>query len=162
FGLSNQTDLSRTEAKELIDTYYETYPKLRDYVNQQVAFAREHGWVETVLKRRRYLDGINGRNAIVRGMAERNAVNAPIQGSAADIIKIAMIRIHEQLKERKLKTKMLLQVHDELVFDVYKPELEEVKELITEAMENAFELRVPRSEERRVGKRGKTWRVREA
>src|SRR5699024_2519554 len=85
FGLSNQTDLSRTEAKELIDTYYETYPKLRDYVNQQVAFAREHGWVETVLKRRRYLDGINGRNAIVRGMAERNAVNAPIQGSAADI-----------------------------------------------------------------------------
>ncbi len=143
FGLSNQTDLSRTEAKELIDTYYETYPKLRDYVNQQVAFAREHGWVETVLKRRRYLDGINGRNAIVRGMAERNAVNAPIQGSAADIIKIAMIRIHEQLKERKLKTKMLLQVHDELVFDVYKPELEEVKELITNAMENAYKLHVP-------------------
>src|SRR5690625_11691 len=143
FGLSNQTDLSRTEAKELIDTYYETYPKLKDYVQNQVAFAREHGWVETVLNRRRYLPDINGRNAMIRGMAERTAVNAPIQGSAADIIKIAMLRIQDQLKEKNLKTKMLLQVHDELVFDVYKPELEKVKELITEAMENAFELRVP-------------------
>src|SRR5690554_3153990 len=143
FGLSNQTNLSRTEAKDLIDTYYETYPKLRDYIQTQIAFAREHGWVETVLNRRRYLADINGRSAIVRGMAERNAVNAPVQGSAADIIKIAMIRIQDQLIENNLKTKMLLQVHDELVFDVYKPELEKVKVLITEAMESAFELSVP-------------------
>lgn len=143
FGLSNQTNLSRVEAKDLIDTYYETYPKLQEYMQKQVAFAREHGWVETVLNRRRYLDAINGRNAMVRSMAERNAVNAPIQGSAADIIKIAMIEIFRQLKERQLKTKMLLQVHDELVFDVYKPELEEVKLLITEAMENAYQLKVP-------------------
>lgn len=143
FGLSNQTDLSRTEAKELIDTYYETYPKLKDYIQTQIAFAREHGWVETVLNRRRYLADINGRNAMVRGMAERNAVNAPVQGSAADIIKIAMIEIHKQLKERNLKTKMLLQVHDELVFDAYKPELEEIKTLITETMEGAYKLSVP-------------------
>lgn len=143
FGLSNQTNLSRTEAKNLIDAYYDSYPKLRDYVSSQIAFARENGWVETVLKRRRYLADINGRNAMVRGMAERNAVNAPIQGSAADIIKVAMIRIQKQLEEKNLKTKMLLQVHDELVFDVYKPELEEVKTLITETMENAYKLKVP-------------------
>lgn len=143
FGLSNQTNLSRTEAKDLIDTYYETYPKLKDYMDKQVAFAREEGYVETVLGRRRYLADINGRNAMLRGMAERNAVNAPIQGSAADIIKIAMINIHKELEERKLKTKMLLQVHDELVFDVYKPELEEVTKLVTELMEEAFPLIVP-------------------
>lgn len=143
FGLSNQTNLSRTEAKDLIDTYYDTYPKLKDYMDKQVAFAREEGYVETVLGRRRYLADINGRNAMLRGMAERNAVNAPIQGSAADIIKIAMINIHKELEERKLKTKMLLQVHDELVFDVYKPELEEVTKLVTELMEEAFPLIVP-------------------
>ena len=143
FGLSNQTDLSRSEAKELIDTYYETYPKLKDYIGNQVAFAREHGYVQTVLGRRRYLKDINSRNAVVRGAAERNAVNAPIQGSAADIIKIAMINIHKRLKTEQLKTKMLLQVHDELVFDVYKPELESVKSLIKTEMENAYELAVP-------------------
>lgn len=143
FGLSNQTDLSRTESKELIDTYYETYPKLREYVNTQVAFARENGWVETILKRRRYLPDINGRNAMIRGMAERNAVNAPIQGSAADIIKMAMIEIYKKLKEGKYKTKMLLQVHDELVFDVHKSELEEVSLLIKETMEKAYPLEVP-------------------
>ncbi|MGB5434678.1 MAG: DNA polymerase I, partial [Maribacter sp.] len=130
FGLSNQTDLSRTEAKELIETYYKTYPKLRNYISEQIDFARDHGYVQTVLGRRRYLKDINGSNAIVRGAAERNAVNAPIQGSAADIIKIAMINIHKKLSEGKYKTKMLLQVHDELVFDVYKPELEELKTLI--------------------------------
>ncbi|MCX2719005.1 DNA polymerase I [Lentiprolixibacter aurantiacus] len=143
FGLSNQTDLSRTEAKELIDTYYKTYPKLRDYIQDQIEFAREHGYVQTVLGRRRYLKDINGSNAVVRGAAERNAVNAPIQGSAADIIKIAMIRIHDKLKEGGFKTKMLLQVHDELVFDVYKPELEEIRNLIKSEMENAFDLAVP-------------------
>tara|TARA_R110000850_G_scaffold277058_1_gene421945 strand:- start:189801 stop:192674 length:2874 start_codon:yes stop_codon:yes gene_type:complete len=143
FGLSNQTDLNRTEAKELIDTYYETYPKLKSYMAEQVDFARENGYVQTVLGRRRYLKDINSQNAVVRGAAERNAVNAPIQGSAADIIKIAMINIYNKLVEGNYKTKMLLQVHDELVFDAYKPELEKVKTLIKTEMENAFKLEVP-------------------
>ena len=143
FGLSNQTDLTRSESKELIDTYYKTYPKLRNYISEQVDFARENGYVSTVLGRRRYLKDINSSNAVVRGAAERNAVNAPIQGSAADIIKIAMIKIHQKLKDKGLKTKMLLQVHDELVFDVYKSELDEVQELIKSEMENAFKLDVP-------------------
>ncbi|XYH09927.1 DNA polymerase I [Aquimarina macrocephali] len=143
FGLSNQTSLSRSEAKELIDTYYKTYPKLRNYMSEQVDFARENGYVQTVLGRRRYLKDINSANAIVRGAAERNAVNAPIQGSAADIIKIAMINIHKKLKEGNYKTKMLLQVHDELVFDVFKPELETIKTLIKTEMENAYTLEVP-------------------
>lgn len=143
FGLSNQTDLSRTEAKELIDTYYKTYPKLRTYISEQIDFAREHGYVQTVLGRRRYLKDINGSNAVVRGAAERNAINAPIQGSAADIIKIAMIRIHKKLKEGDFKTKMLLQVHDELVFDVHKAELDQVSAMIKKEMEHAYELSVP-------------------
>lgn len=143
FGLSNQTDLSRTEAKELIETYYKTYPKLRNYMGGQVDFARDNGYVQTVLGRRRYLKDINAGNQVVRGAAERNAVNAPIQGSAADIIKIAMINIHKKLTEGGYKTKMLLQVHDELVFDAYKPELEEVKTLIKSEMENAYKLAVP-------------------
>ncbi len=143
FGLSNQTDLTRTEAKELIETYYKTYPKLRNYISEQIDFARDNGYVQTVLGRRRYLKDINGSNAIVRGAAERNAVNAPIQGSAADIIKIAMINIHKKLTEGSYKTKMLLQVHDELVFDVYKPELDELKSLIKSEMENAYKLAVP-------------------
>ena len=143
FGLSNQTDLSRSEAKELIDTYYATYPKLRKYISKQVDFARDHGFVQTVLGRRRYLKDINSRNGVVRGAAERNAVNAPIQGSAADIIKIAMINIHKKLKEGNFKTKMLLQVHDELVFDAFKEELDSVKSLIKSEMESAYKLAVP-------------------
>ena len=151
FGLSNQTDLSRGEAKDLIDTYYKTYPKLRNYMSEQVDFARENGYVQTVLGRRRYLKDINGSNAIVRGAAERNAVNAPIQGSAADIIKIAMINIHKKLEEGNYKTKMLLQVHDELVFDVYKPELETMKTMIKSEMENAYKIAVPLDVEVGVG-----------
>ena len=143
FGLSNQTDLSRTEAKELIELYYKTYPKLRNYISDQIDFAREHGYVQTVLGRRRYLRNINAGNAVVRGAAERLAINAPIQGSAADIIKIAMIRIHQKLEEAELRTKMLLQVHDELVFDVYNPELDHVKDLVKSEMESAYELAVP-------------------
>jgi len=143
FGLSNQTDLSRSEAKELIDTYYKTYPRLRNYMSEQVDFARDNGYVQTVLGRRRYLKDINSRNAVVRGAAERNAVNAPIQGSAADIIKIAMINIYEKLEAGNYKTKMLLQVHDELVFDVFKPELETIKTLVKTEMENAYQLAVP-------------------
>ncbi|MBU2947675.1 DNA polymerase I [Zobellia uliginosa] len=151
FGLSNQTDLSRSEAKELIDTYYKTYPKLRNYMSEQIDFARDNGYVQTVLGRRRYLKDINGSNAIVRGASERNAVNAPIQGSAADIIKIAMINIHKKLGEGNYKSKMLLQVHDELVFDIYKPELEELKILIKSEMENAYKLSVPLDVEVGIG-----------
>ncbi|MFT5437726.1 MAG: DNA polymerase-1, partial [Ulvibacter sp.] len=151
FGLSNQTDLSRSEAKELIETYYETYPKLRSYMSEQVEFARENGYVQTVLGRRRYLNAINGSNAIVRGAAERNAVNAPIQGSAADIIKIAMINIHKKLSEGNYKSKMLLQVHDELVFDIYRPELDELKILIKSEMEGAYKLEVPLDVELGIG-----------
>ncbi len=143
FGLSNQTDLSRKEAKALIDTYYETYPKLKNYMASQVDFARDNGYVETVLGRRRYLKDINSRNAIVRGGAERNAVNAPIQGSAADIIKLAMINIHERFEKENFTSKMLLQVHDELVFDAHKDELDIIKPIIKEEMENAFKLAVP-------------------
>lgn len=143
FGLSNQTDLSRSEAKELIDNYYKSYPKLRNYMSDLVQFARENGYVKTVLDRRRYLNGINSSNGVVRGAAERNAVNAPIQGSAADIIKIAMINIFEKLENSDYKTKMLLQVHDELVFDVPNDELEAIKELIKTEMESAFKMTVP-------------------
>src|SRR5690606_1479191 len=143
FGLSQQTSLTRSESKELIDTYYATYPKLRDYIDNQIAFARENGYVQTVLGRRRYLKDINSQNAVVRGGAERNAENAPIQGSAADIIKIAMNNIHDRLQKEQLQTKMLLQVHDELVFDVPKNEIEIIKPIIKEEMENAFQLIVP-------------------
>ncbi|MFY8064916.1 MAG: DNA polymerase I, partial [Flavobacterium sp.] len=127
FGLSNQTSLSRSESAALIDAYYKTYPKLKSYMTEQVDFARNHGYVQTVLGRRRYLKDINSANAIVRGGAERNAVNAPIQGSAADIIKIAMINIHKKLVSENWKSKMLLQVHDELVFDVHNSELDKIQ-----------------------------------
>lgn len=143
FGLSNQTNLTRSESKELIDTYYETYPKLKDYIAQQIEFAREYGYVQTILGRRRYLKDIHSQNAVVRSAAERNAVNAPIQGSAADIIKIAMIAIHQRLVNEKWKSKMLLQVHDELVFDAHKEELEALKTMVKQEMESAFTLAVP-------------------
>ncbi|HLU81689.1 MAG TPA: DNA polymerase I, partial [Flavobacteriaceae bacterium] len=152
FGLSNQTNLSRAEAKELIDTYYKTYPRLRAYIAEQIDFARDHGYVETVMGRRRYLRDINTANHMVRSAAERNAVNAPIQGSAADIIKVAMINIHKKLKEKNFRSKMLLQVHDELVFDVHKEELENLKPLIKKEMENAFLLKVPLEVEIGVGR----------
>ena len=143
FGLSNQTDLSRKESKELIETYYNKYPKLKKYIASQISFAREEGYVETLLGRRRYLKDINSRNSIVRGGAERNAINAPIQGSAADIIKIAMINIQSKLIDKNFHSKMLLQVHDELVFDVFKPELNDIITLVKDEMENAFILKVP-------------------
>ena len=141
FGLSNQTSLNRSEAKDLIDAYYTTYPRLKAYMGEQVHFARENGYVETVLGRRRYLKDINSRNPVVRGAAERNAVNAPIQGSAADIIKIAMLRIHQKLNG--FESKMLLQVHDELVFDAKKSELEGLQQMVKTEMEQAFTLNVP-------------------
>ncbi len=143
FGLSQQTNLSRTESKELIETYYETYPTLKAYISKQVDFARDNGYVETLLGRRRYLKNINSQNSIVRSGDERNAVNAPIQGSAADIIKIAMINIDKRFKKENYKSKMLLQVHDELVFDIHKDELETLKPIIKNEMENAYKLSIP-------------------
>lgn len=141
FGLSQQTSLSRTEASDIIKSYFRTYPGIRDYIESQKELARKQGFVETMLGRRRYLKDINSRNAVVRGHAERNAVNAPIQGSAADIIKIAMIKIDQALAEHK--TRMLLQVHDELVFDAPKDELEMITPIITDLMQNAVETKVP-------------------
>jgi DNA polymerase-1 len=152
FGLSNQTSLSRKESAELIDAYYATYPKLKSYMSNQVDFARENGYVQTVLGRRRYLKDINSANMMVKSGAERNAVNAPIQGSAADIIKIAMINIHKKLTSENWKSKMLLQVHDELVFDVHNSELEKIKPMIKHEMENAFKMDVPLEVEIGVGK----------
>jgi len=143
FGLSNQTSLSRGESKDLIDAYYATYPRLKQFIGEQVEIARENGFVKTITGRRRYLKDINSQNQVVRGAAERNAVNAPIQGSAADIIKIAMINIQKRLEAENWKSKMLLQVHDELVFDVHNSELETIKPLIKHEMENAFILDVP-------------------
>ena len=152
FGLSNQTSLSRSESAALIEAYYKTYPRLKSYIQEQIEFARENGYVQTILGRRRYLKDINSQNAMVRGGAERNAVNAPIQGSAADIIKIAMINIHKKLTSENWKSKMLLQVHDELVFDVHNSELEKIQSMIKHEMENAFKLDVPLTVELGMGK----------
>lgn len=152
FGLSNQTSLSRSESAALIEAYYKTYPRLRSYINEQIEFAREKGYVQTILGRRRYLKDINSANAVVRSAAERNAVNAPIQGSAADVIKIAMINIHKKLTEENWKSKMLLQVHDELVFDVHNDELEKIQPMIKHEMENAFIMAVPLEVELGLGK----------
>jgi DNA polymerase-1 len=152
FGLSNQTSLSRAESAALIEAYYITYPKLKSYIQDQIESARENGFVQTILGRRRYLKDINSANAIVRGAAERNAVNAPIQGSAADIIKIAMINIHKRLIAENWKSKMLLQVHDELVFDVHNSELDKIQPMIKHEMEQAVVLSVPLEVEIGIGK----------
>lgn len=143
FGLAQNLDIPRKEAKEIIETYFEQYPKLKSYMDNNVELAKEKGYVETIMNRRRNLKDINSGNAIVRGHAERNAVNAPIQGSAADIIKIAMINIHKEFEQQQFQSKMLLQVHDELVFDVYKPELDQIKAIVKDKMENAVKLSVP-------------------
>ena len=143
FALAEQTGLSRTEAKQMIDAYYATYPKLKDWMAEQVKKARDLGYVETILGRKRHLKDINSHNFVVRGHAERNAVNAPIQGSAADIIKIAMINIQKLLDTQNLQTKMLLQVHDELVFEAPESELETATTLIRTEMQGAVETRVP-------------------
>lgn len=152
FGLSNQTSLSRKESAELIDAYYKSYPKLKSYMQEQVDFARENGYAQTVLGRRRYLKDINSANMMVKSGAERNAVNAPIQGSAADIIKIAMINIYKKLTTENWKSKMLLQVHDELVFDVHNSEIEKIQPMIKHEMENAFTLAVPLEVEMGMGR----------
>lgn len=143
FGLSQRLNISRTEARELIDNYFETFPGVKKFMDECIKIAREKEYVETIFGRRRYLPDINSRNAIVRGFAERNAINAPIQGSSADIIKIAMIEIHNELEKQKLKSKMILQVHDELNFDVLKEELDIVKEIVVAKMESVINLKVP-------------------
>jgi len=144
FGLSQRINVSRSEASELIQNYFEKYPGIKKYMDQSIDFAREHGYVETIMKRRRYLKDINGSNATVRGFAERNAINAPIQGSAADMIKIAMIKVDKLFKDKGYKSSMILQVHDELVFDAHKDEVEEIKPIIEAEMQNAIpELGVP-------------------
>jgi DNA polymerase-1 len=143
FGLSERLGIPRAEAKEIIEGYYAAYPELQKYMDRTINMAREDGYVMTIKGRKRFLPDINSRNAVVRGYAERNAVNAPLQGSAADIIKIAMINIAKHFKEQGLKSKMIIQVHDELVFTVKPEELETVKSIITKDMESAYIGKVP-------------------
>ena len=143
FGLAQNLKISRTEAKEIIDSYFEQYGTIKSYMDKVISQAREEGYVETIMNRRRYLPDINSGNAIVRGYAERNAINAPIQGSAADIIKMAMISVHAEMKKKQVKSKMILQVHDELVFDVHNSEEELMQDLVRKAMEKAVKLSVP-------------------
>ena len=143
FGLAERLEIDRAEARQLIDGYFETFPKVKEYMEKCKEVAREKGYVETFFKRRRYLPDINSRNATVRGFAERNAINAPIQGSAADIIKVAMIRIYERFQKEHVKSKMILQVHDELNFTVYPEEKEMVERIVMQEMQNAYSLKVP-------------------
>lgn len=143
FGLADNLNIPRAEAKQLIDNYFAQYGSIKKYMDDEIAFAREHGYVQTLLGRKRWLKDINSNNATVRAFAERNAINAPIQGSAADMIKVAMINIHNELKTMNIKSRMVLQVHDELVFDVYKPELDLLKPIIEKHMKEALPLKVP-------------------
>lgn len=151
FGLSQNLGISRTEAKGIIDSYFEQFPTIRSYMDKKIAQARENGFVETIFQRRRYLPDINSANAVVRGFAERNAINAPIQGSAADVIKLAMIAVYTEMKKTNVKSRMLLQVHDELVFDIHKDELETMTNLIKKAMEGAVNLVVPMNADVGIG-----------
>lgn len=143
FGLAERMNVSRAEAKELIDGYFQTYPQIKEYMDQSIARARENGYIETIFGRKRYLPDINSHNAVVRGYAERNAINAPIQGSAADIIKVAMVRIYQRFLTEKLRSKMILQVHDELNFSVLPDEKEKVQQIVIEEMERAYSMQVP-------------------
>lgn len=143
FGLAERLDVSRTEAKELIDGYFLTYPGVKEYMEKSIAMAREKGYTETIFKRRCYLPDINSNNANVRGNAERNAINSPIQGSAADIIKIAMIRVYQRMKAEGIRSKMILQVHDELCFTVLPEEKERLQQIVVEEMQNAVQMRIP-------------------
>jgi DNA polymerase-1 len=140
FGLAENLGISRTEAKEIIDNYKKQFPNIQKYMDDTINAARETGYVETLMGRKRWLKDINSSNFTVRGFAERNAINSPIQGTAADMIKLAMIKIHAAFKKNNLKSKMLLQVHDELVFDAHKTELEIIKPLVLECMQTALKL----------------------
>lgn len=151
FGLAENISVSRSEAKAIIDNYFVQFPKIKGYMNDNINFAREHGYVQTIKGRRRYLKDINSKNFTVRGYAERNAINSPVQGSAADLVKLAMIDIHNEFKRLKLRSKMTLQVHDELVFDAHRDEVEIIKPIIYEKMVNAIKTRVPIEAEMGVG-----------
>ncbi len=143
FGLAERLNIPRAESKELIEGYFRTYPGVREYMDKSIEVAKENGYVETIFKRKRFLPDINSHNAVVRGYAERNAINAPIQGSAADIIKVAMVNIHKKFISEGLQSKMILQVHDELNFNVVKNEFDKVRTIVLEEMENVIKLRVP-------------------
>ena len=143
FGLAERMNVPRSEAKELIDGYFETYPHIKEYMEKSIAVARENGYIETIFGRKRFLPDINSHNAIVRGYAERNAINAPIQGSAADIIKVAMVKIYQRFMQENIRSKMILQVHDELNFSVYPDEKEKVQQIVIEEMEKAYAMQVP-------------------
>jgi DNA polymerase-1 len=143
FGLAERMEVSRKEAAELIDGYFATYPDVKKYMEKSIQVAKEQGYIETLFKRKRFLPDINSGNAVVRGYAERNAINAPIQGSAADIIKVAMVQIYHRFREEGIRSKMILQVHDELNFSVYPDEKERVERIVLEEMERAYPLRVP-------------------
>ena len=143
FGLAERMNVPRQEAKDLIDGYFETYPQVKEYMDRSIQVARENGFVETIFHRKRFLPDINSRNAVVRGYAERNAINAPIQGSAADIIKVAMALIYKRFISNNLKAKMILQVHDELNFSVPAAEKEIVQKIVIEEMERAYRMHVP-------------------
>ena len=143
FGLAERLNIDRKEAKELIDGYFENYPHVKEYMDKSILEAREKGYIETIFRRRRYLPDINSRNAVVRGYAERNAINAPIQGSAADIIKVAMVRIYRRFREEGIRSKMILQVHDELNFSVLPEEKEKVQQIVISEMESAYKMKVP-------------------
>lgn len=143
FGLAERLNVDRKEAKELIDGYFENYPHVKEYMDESIRIARERGYIETIFKRKRYLPDINSRNAVVRGYAERNAINAPIQGSAADIIKVAMVRIYQRFLKEGIQSKMILQVHDELNFSVLPEEKEKVKQIVIEEMESAYKMKAP-------------------
>ena len=152
FGLSERLNIPRREAAEIISQYFEKYPGIKAFMDGSIAFAKSHGFVETMMKRRRYLRDINSGNATVRSFAERNAINAPIQGTAADMIKIAMINIFRELEMKKLRSKMILQVHDELVFDVHPDEVEIIRQIVDKGMQEAIPLDVPVLVEMNTGK----------
>ena len=151
FGLAQRLDISRTESKEIIEGYFASYPKVKEYMDRAAEQARNEGFVSTIFGRRRYLNDINSRNAVARGVAERNAINAPIQGSAADIMKLAMVEMHRKMRAAGLRSRMILQVHDEIVIDVYRSEQEAVAKIVVEAMERAAQLSVPLTVDYGVG-----------
>jgi DNA polymerase-1 len=153
FGLSQQSTLNMSESKEMIANYFRTYPKIKAYMDNNIALGREYGFVETIMGRRRYLKDINSRNQMMRGVYERIAINAPVQGSAADLIKMAMIQLQAEIKKRELKSFMTIQVHDELLFEVHHSEMEEMKDLVVHTMQNAMpNLAVPILAEYGIGK----------
>jgi DNA polymerase-1 len=152
FGLAQRLDISRKEAKEIIDGYFESYPKVKEYMENAVSSARDKGYVETAFGRRRFLRDISSQNAVARGVAERNAINAPIQGSAADIMKLAMIEIRRRFNEEGIASKMILQVHDEVIIDTLNSEVDKVREIVCSSMESVADLAVPLTAEAGTGK----------